>query len=239
MTRQNDEQRRRLYGTAGLLVTLAFVPLWVGCGTTNDRAKVAQAIISPTTTNQTNSQIPASHTPNYKEAAETEIAQTRIAMVTIAALTAAPTVTRGWPPPQPTNPPVVGVFWADGILNRMTHGRKVYNYWQGWINGELVQAQAGYKVEEDDPQPRQGTIVIIHSQDDPGAYYLTPSRVGEIAITSVNGTLLSIGTLDGRYAYTFDLVSHVWNSATPEPLPTIWTPSPQVSPLSTSPANPQ
>jgi hypothetical protein len=229
MSAHQDRRRHRLYGTASVVIMLAFLPICVACGTANEQSPASEVTSSPTVFNETDTAVPGSHTPDYKEVAATELALTRGAMETAVALTAAPTVTVGRPPTVATEPPAEGIFFADTFLNRRLGDRKVWDYWQGWVNNELVRVDAGYLL--DGEEPKQGMVALFPGGFGPDyfqmhEYYLTPQRQGEVAITSVDGIVVHLTTLDGLHAFNFDLTTHQWGLATPEPLPTIWTPGP-------------
>jgi hypothetical protein len=228
----------------GFMLAISLLPILAACKQSGDQTN--RVAISPTETTaqqqgtNTSMSSTSTGTPDRKEAFATMLAVTREAMKTEVALTAYPTRTPGRPPSQPTDILGTGIFQSDDMLNRQLLGRQVYNLWQGWVNGQYLEVQAGYKVDAEEIEPKQGVLVAftrdqipIDETRDYGDYYLTPSRVGAIRITEANGMVLTVQTLDDQYSFTFDLATHQWAIATPLPIGTA-TASPSETALSSA-----
>lgn len=146
------------------------------------------------------------------EAFETGVAEHRQQIQTEVALTHEPTTTPGRPAEQPTSTPILGML--PGCSNTNAYGPQAISCWRGVVDGELVDVDSGR--EGLDGDPTQG-IVMVHvwghgqQQDE---IYQTPNRVGAVSITSVNGMLFTLTTIDQPtpQQFVFDLVNRRWVS---------------------------
>jgi hypothetical protein len=101
-----------------------------------------------------------------------------------------------------------------GSLYHITNG------WAGSVNNQRVTAVAGSKV--DDPgsatwnSPEQGMLTVLGIPPSLNGEYLTPSRTGQLQITSAFGTCLSLVSTNNT-TYHFDVATRQW-SCPPPPL---------------------
>lgn len=135
-------------------------------------------------------------TPNYKEVFETHVAETRSARRTTVALTAAPTRTPGPPPPYPTYTPLLGMLGTEPDFSKNPRNPQITSVWRGWIDGGIVQVNAGSEGQARDPL--QGLIIVNDWSARTSDTYNTPQRLGPVRLVAVDGTLVTLALVDLR-----------------------------------------
>jgi hypothetical protein len=145
-----------------------------------------------------------------KDTFATKLAINHQAMQTTVALTPHSTRTPGPPPIYPTYTPLLGILGGEPEFGEVAGNHPVIlNVWRGWINGGIVQVNAGR--EAGDQEPAQGVILVDDWSLQRSEVYRTPTRDGAIKTTAYNGAVLTLATIDGRHEYTFDLITRQWS----------------------------
>lgn len=219
-------KRRRLMALL-FMMTLTFIT--VACAKRDEGLAVPGSTPSTAPTQTAFS----THTPtravhNEKQAFMTHVAATQDAYRTIVATRGTSTPNVGPPPTYATYTPVMGILPGEPNRSKNPASPIKYSGWRGWLNGEIVEVNAGTEGESGDTG--QGLIqVFVWGQ--PIQTYRTPLRAGPVLVTSVNGTSLTLTTEDGQHIFGFDLSTRQWVSGTPLPTPSISTsPLPTLSP---------
>src|SRR5947208_1235370 len=137
MREGQGQERRRWGGTVCLLLALAFVLIWAGCGTLNNNpAPPAAAVVSTTAEVSTT-------TPASRAELDTRVALRQVAFATSVALT--PPMDKR--PPEaltalPTETPELGML-SDCGTRTNSRAPRILSCWRGVIDGNIVDVEAG------------------------------------------------------------------------------------------------
>ncbi len=162
------------------------------------------------------------------DAAGTQVARDYVALRTAVALTPHPTV-RGGPPletPEPWPTLALGLFEYHGTrTNAQQYPLHYSGYWNGMVNGILLSVWAGSTgCPPIDCYIPEGMLEIYTYGPDSKWIsrdtYGPPIEVGELTITEVSGTQLTVTSISPVLTFVFDLALRQWVFVpTPIPLP--------------------
>lgn len=210
-----------------IALSLAVIPL-AGCDSAGTSIAVPpQATIAPTNTPlETPSVTPVGPTPtlNYKELFLVHEQETNVAIRTEVALTGVPTWTPGPPPTGPTATPELGL--ATDCVSKNSYEPQFVTCWAGIYNGRIVNVWSGHEGRGGDKA--QGVVLVYTRGTRDTQLFQTADKVGAVQITSIDGTLFTLTTVNHQptITYVFDISTRQWVSPPP-------TPSPSLSPLPT------
>ena len=220
-------------GRAGALVLVALALASLpACGTAPGPGASFAAATRPAGAPERGRPPLATVSPDYKELAFAEITQTANAVRTEVAGNPPPT----WTPEQlvvgPSATPELGM--SLGCVNATSYEPQFVTCWVGVYGGRIVNVWSGREGRDGDPA--QG-VVLVHPRGLADTQLVrAPQRVGALQITSVEGTLFTLTTVDHSPAitYTFDLATRAWVTPGPSPVPSAAiSPVPSVSPVAT------
>lgn len=259
------QQPAKLHKLTALSLALLTITILAACGTTKEPIAISRAAIVSTTTaiaeetpfseqptvettNVPLSVVPATTVaPTWtavlfpgdatKQALETALAVRRNEQRTRVALTAKPTRTHGPPPVYPTYTPLMGMLSGEPNFNKDPRNPKILNGWRGVFGDKIYEIKAGSEGKAGDAS--QGLIVVTIWYNGKQTYN-TPSKVGGVRITQVDGTRFTLTSEDGKHTFVFDVATRQWVSPQPSPVPslsplatTFVTPIPSLSPMAT------
>jgi hypothetical protein len=235
MREGQGQERRRWGGTVCLLLALAFVPIWVGCGAANEHSVSVPEATSPTPTLQSLAIEPKLATETAYILHEEQYA-TRVALT--------PGTKRTVPPGGPTPTEQLGMLSGCGARTN-ANAPWTISCWRGYIGGQLTDVGAG---RYGATSHGEGLIVVTTWSPYQEDVYETPEQVGPVKIASVDGTRFTLVPYDPwrlqtpeatltpapNVAFVFDIVTREWLTPTPGPSPSVSvSPIPSVSPLPT------
>jgi len=129
-------------------------------------------------------------------------------------------------PPVPSpiatgNPPLSsGITGGPSLQAGWSSKYRITNEWYGLVSTTTVTIDVGSKADNSETatwnSPEQG-IVIVNTMGVPGSIeYLTPTRTGQITITSYSDACLTLTSTAGT-TYTFDAQSDRWSCSGSNP----------------------
>jgi hypothetical protein len=125
---------------------------------------------------------------------------------------------------------MLGFLGTEPDFSKNPNNPKITSSWRGWIDGQIVQVDAGSEGEAADLS--QGILIVsqwANSRD----LYNTPQRVGPVRVVSVDGTLVTLVPVDLRTPgvlvtpwaaqtpgtiFVFDLATRQWVEPASTPL---------------------